>query len=141
MTMNSSAREEGGIVMRGRKSPLVITLTDDEKTGLETILRRTTVEAGLARRAKIILLLAETHSISGTARAVQDQRSVVRLWGRRYQEKRFRGLFDEPRSGRPPVFFPRGCGLPREAGLRDAGDQRGAGIAVGLRGAGEEAGR
>lgn len=126
--------------MRGRKSPLVIALTADEKSQLETVVRRTTVEAGLARRAKIVLELAATRSISGTARAVQDQRSVVRLWGRRYLEKRFQGLFDEPRSGRPPVFFPRGCGIPREAGLRDAGDQRGAGVAVGLRGAGEEGG-
>ena len=127
--------------MRGRKSPLVSSLTPEEKSDLDALLRRTTAQAGLARRARIVLLLAETRNISTTARLVQDQRNVVRLWGRRYQQKRLQGLFDEPRSGRPPVFPPRGRGVFREAGLRDTGHERAAGVAMGLPGAGEEARR
>ncbi len=90
--------------MRGRKSPVSIHLTLQERLELEAILRRTTASAGLAHRARIILLLAEGHSITATARQVQDQRRIVRKWGQRYQQHRLQGLVDAPRSGRPSVF-------------------------------------
>jgi transposase len=93
-------------VMRGRKSPVSIELTCQEQLELEAILRRTPVSAGLVQRARIILLLGEGRSITATARQVQDQRRIVRKWGRRFQQHRLRGLLDAPRAGRPPVFSP-----------------------------------
>lgn len=127
--------------MRGRKSPLAISLTPEEKAELEAVLRRTTAKAGLAHRARIIVLLAGTHNIALTAREVEDRRRIVRKWGWRYHKDRLKGLMDAPRTGRPPVFSPRGRGVPREAGVRDAGHERDAGVAVGLLGIGEEARR
>jgi hypothetical protein len=106
----------GESVMRGRKSLVSIQLTDEEQRELEAILRRTTVSAGLVRRAWIILLLAKGLSMTATARQVEDQRRVVLKWGRRFEQQRLSGLFDAPRPGRPPIFSPDGgspCGQNR----------------------------
>jgi hypothetical protein len=118
--------------MRGRKSPVSIHLTLQEQLELEAILRRTMASAGLAHRARIILLLAEGHSITATALQVQDQRRIVRKWGQRYQQHRLQGLLDAPRTGRPPVFSPGGgtaCGQDR---LRAAGSVRPFPVPMGL---------
>jgi len=37
---------------------------------------------------------------------LEIERKVVRKWGKRFMEKRLKGLADEPRSGRPTVFSP-----------------------------------
>ena len=105
MALSLKAKTGRG-VMRGRKSPVSIHLTLQEQLELEAILRRTTASAGLVHRARIILLLAEGHSITATARQVQDQRRIVRKWGRRFQQHRLQGLWDAPRAGRPLVFSP-----------------------------------
>lgn len=120
--------------MRGRKSPVSIELTLQEQLELEAILRRTTAPAGLVHRARIILLLAEGHSITATARQVQDQRRVIRKWGRRFQQHRLQGLLDAPRTGRPPVFSP-GGGTPRgQDRLRVTGQTGPLAVAMGLPG-------
>src|SRR5512135_1466544 len=103
---HSLEAKTGSGVMRGRKSPVSIQLTLPEQRELEAILRRTTESAGLVHRARIILLLAEGHSITDTARQVQDQRRIVRKWGQRYQQHRLHDWLDATRCGRPPVFSP-----------------------------------
>ena len=50
--------------MRGRKSPLVVILPVAERQELERWLRSTTLPAGLVRRARAVLLVAEGHSLS-----------------------------------------------------------------------------
>jgi transposase len=91
---------------RGRKSPLVITLSYEERKELEKWQRSTTVDAGLARRGRIILLLSQGMSLSDIARRVGIQRCVVRKWVKRFLRKRVKGLYDKPGRGAKPFFPP-----------------------------------
>lgn len=117
---------------RGPRSSLVVALSTIERTELEAIVRRTTAAAGLVQRARTVLSLAAGASLTETARVVGVDRRIVRKWGRRYARDRLRGLKDEPRPGRPPVFSPLGGCPPREAGLRATRPHRRARLAVGL---------
>src|SRR5712692_5461999 len=98
--------------MPGPRSPLAasLVLSDAEQEALEHLVRATTTAHGVARRARMVLLVAAGHSISETARRVETQRWLVGQWVRRFQTDRLNGLNDRPRSGRPPVFPPRGGG-------------------------------
>ena len=69
---------------RGRKSSLRIALSPEERTTLQHWQRSTTITAGLARRGRIILLLAAGHSQSEVAQLVGVQRPVVRQWAKRF---------------------------------------------------------
>jgi Helix-turn-helix domain len=103
---------------RGRKSSLVIVLSPTERETLERWQQSTTIAAGLARRGKIILLLADGSSQSAVAQAVGVQRPVVRQWAKRFLAQRVDGLADAPGRGAKGVFPP-GGGDPRGApGLR-----------------------
>lgn len=104
----------------GPTSPLTIVLTAAERSDLEGVLRRTTVAAGLARRARIVLLLTDGHTISETARRVGVQPRIVRQWGVRFRDERLPGLTDRPRPGRPPGFPPLGGGPYGRPGLHPA---------------------
>jgi transposase len=74
--------------------------------------------AGLARRGKLILLLAAGHSQSAVAQMVGTQRGIVRKWATRFLVHRLDGLADAPGRGAKGFFSPRG-GDPRGAmGLR-----------------------
>jgi hypothetical protein len=106
---------------RGRKSSLIVTLTGEERIQLEHMVRSTTIRAGHARRARIVLLRAEGQSFSEIVRRVGVQRRVVYQWVRRFQQKGPRGLGDKPGRGRTPVFSPRGGCPPGQAGLRKTG--------------------
>jgi transposase len=68
--------------------------------------RQTTAPAGLARRARAILLLAEGHSSVSVARTVGLSVRHVHKWRQRYAQQGLEGLHDQPRSGRPPKFSP-----------------------------------
>lgn len=59
-------------------------------------------EVRLYRRLEALLLLAEGHSISETARRVRVQRTTVQRWQARYLSDRdLQALADRPRHGRP----------------------------------------
>lgn len=103
--------------MRGRKSPLAVTLTEAERRELEHWLRSTTLRAGLVRRARAILLVAEGSSLSETARRVGLTRKRVRHWLSRFIKKRISGLYDQSGRGRKPVFSPRSRTASGQAGL------------------------
>jgi transposase len=83
-----------------------VILTADEREVLESWQRRTTVSAGLARRARAILLLAEGKTQGATGKIVGMGRRIVRKWGNRFRKKRIAGLYDAERPGRPPAFSP-----------------------------------
>jgi hypothetical protein len=103
---------------RGRKSSLRIVLSSAEHDTLQYWQRSTTIAAGLARRGRIILLLAAGHSQSEVAHLVGVQRPVVRKWAKRFLAQSLEGLADAPGRGAKGVFSPRG-GHPRGAtGLR-----------------------
>jgi putative transposase len=106
---------------RGRQSPSHIFLAPVERAELERWQRSTTIPAGLAKRAKIILLRAEGLSLSAIARRLELGRRMVRKWRQRFLNRRLPGLPDRPGRGRRPVFPPRGGRASGQARLRAAG--------------------
>jgi len=116
---------------RGRKSSLIILLSTERRTELEAWQRRTTLAAGLARRARMVLLRAEGHSLAEIARRVGVAVRVVTKWLQRYRQHGLHGLGDKHRPGRPPVFSPQ-CGAPcGQTGLRTPRHHRAEPLAVG----------
>jgi transposase len=77
-------------------------LSQDERDGLEAIVRRQRSEARFYRRARMVLLAAEGCSISAIARDLGTCRARVGQWLKRFEERRLEGLEDLPRAGRPP---------------------------------------
>jgi DNA-binding CsgD family transcriptional regulator len=106
---------------RGRKSPFHIFLAPAERAQLEHWQRSTTIQAGLAKRAQIILLRAEGLALAEIARRLAVGRRIVRKWLRRFINKRIPGLANKAGRGRKPVFSPHGGGASGQAGLRAAG--------------------
>jgi len=84
-----------------------VVVTVAQRQELEALLRRTNVAAGLARRARAILLLAGGDSVSATGRLVAMQRRHLYKWRDRFRQNGVAGLSDGKRTGRPPVFSPR----------------------------------
>lgn len=78
-----------------------ITVTDEDRTTLERWCRRRNVNAGLARRSRIVLLAADGESNRAIAAAVGCHPNTVALWRRRFLAGGVDGLLDEPRPGRP----------------------------------------
>lgn len=103
---------------RGRKSSIRIVLSSDEHRTLEHWQRSTTTAAGLVRRGRIILLLADGHSHSQVARLVPVQRTIVRKWARRFLAHRLAGLSDAPGRGAKGGFSPRSRAARGAPGLR-----------------------
>lgn len=95
-----------------------VLLTAAQRQELEALLRRTTLAAGLARRARAILLLANGHSVSAVGRMVAMQRRHLYKWMARFGDHGLAGLSDAKRTGRPPVFSPRGRGASGQDRLR-----------------------
>ena len=92
--------------MSGPRSRRVIELTIDERAALERVRRRTTEAAGLVRRARIVLLVADGLPLDRVAREVGVRPNVVRTWADRYRAGGLAALQDRPRSGRPQTFSP-----------------------------------
>ena len=91
-----------------RISPYAIRLTSLEKVRLETQARKYTSPYYSVLRAKIILLAAQGRANDQIAASLSVPRQIVSKWRKRFFEERLAGLEDEPRTGRPPVFPPRG---------------------------------
>ncbi len=106
--------------MRGRKTSLCIVLTSEERSELQRQLRCTTTPAGLARRARVILGVADGLALVQVARLVGMTEKHVRKWTRRFLQSRLEGLHDRPGRGRKPVFSPRGRDVRGEDRLRTA---------------------
>jgi transposase len=77
-----------------------LTLTDDERADLERLLRATSTPAGIARRARCVLLLADGVSYAGVCAALGVTDRFVAQWKRRYVEGGVLALADAPRAGR-----------------------------------------
>ena len=118
--------------MRGRKSSLKIVLSEQDRQELEHLVRSTSVRAGVARRARIVLELAAGARLVEIARQTGVTEQVVRFWGRRFLEHGLEGLHDLPRTGRPPVFSPRGRDACGKDCLPAARHSRSLAVAVGL---------
>ena len=106
--------------MRGRRTSLCVVLTPEKRNELERRLRCTTTPAGLARRSRVILGVAEGLALVEVARLVGMTEKHVRKWNTRFLESRLEGLHDRPGRGRKPVFSPRGREVRGEDRLRTA---------------------
>jgi len=78
-----------------------LTLTDQDRMTLASWTRASTVSAGHAERAAIVLACADGTGTSETARRLGVSRPTVIKWRDRFAEHGVAGLDDEPRSGRP----------------------------------------
>jgi hypothetical protein len=87
---------------RGRKTSLTITLTPAERRTLLAWQRATTVSAGLARRGRMILLVADGVTITDIAAMVGISRRFVYKWAQRFLAQGVEGLANKPGRGRVP---------------------------------------
>lgn len=92
--------------MRGRKLSFSVMLSEDERAELEHWLRSSTMPAGLATRARTILLLADGMPLKDVVVRCDLAPRIVRKWARRFISERMPGLQDRPGRGRKPVFPP-----------------------------------
>ena len=87
---------------RGRKTSLLIRLTPAERLTLLTWQRSTTIPAGLARRARLLLLLADGVTITEAAATVGLSRRHTYKWIQRFRQEGVEGLVDRPGRGQRP---------------------------------------
>ncbi len=80
-------------------APLVLGPGDESR--LTALLRSSTVRAGLAQRARIVLLAAQGVPNAEIGRRVGVSRPTVILWRNRFETGGVAALGDEHRSGRP----------------------------------------
>jgi transposase len=78
-----------------------IELSAEERTALESLVRRRRTAQGLAQRAQIVLLAAQGHESKAIAHSLGIMPNTVGKWRRRFAEHQLDGLYDEPRPGRP----------------------------------------
>ena len=81
-------------------APLV--LREGDRARLESLIRSSSVRAGLVSRARIVLLAAEGLPNAEIARRTGTSRPTVVDWRSRYVAGGIKGLHDQSRSGRPP---------------------------------------
>ncbi len=80
-----------------RGSAVKIVLSEAERLELEARVRRRKSSHGAARRARIVLLAADGLNNTAIAEKLDVSRLTVGTWRRRFGDKRFDGLDDEPR--------------------------------------------
>jgi len=106
---------KGLTMARGRKTSFTIRLTPGQRQTLLVWQRSTTVPAGLARRGRIILLLADGMTITDTAATVGMSRRHTYKWIQRFLQDGLEGLQDKPPG-------PYRQSEPRLSDLADQGD-------------------
>ena len=83
---------------------MALTLTTDERTELERRVRSLKIRAEDARRARVILMLANGDSYSTIETTVPCYRDYINRWRRRFLADRLEGL--RPRyRGQPPTIL------------------------------------
>src|SRR3954453_10845743 len=78
-----------------------LVLREGDRERLLSLTRSTTVRAGLALRARVVLLAAEGVANTAIAEQVGLSRPKVIGWRQRYERSGLKGLDDADRSGRP----------------------------------------
>jgi len=85
---------------RGRKTSFTIRLTPAQRQTLLMWQRATSVPAGLARRARMILLLTDGMTITAAAATAGLSRHHSYKWIWRFVQEGVEGLHDTPRRDR-----------------------------------------
>ena len=92
--------------MPGPRSPRVVDLTADLRARLVHLTRSSSTPAGLARRARIVLLAADAVPVRRIAAQVGVDRKIVQRWLDRFRAQGLDGLQDRPWPGRRRAFSP-----------------------------------
>ena len=79
-------------------------LREGDRSKLDSLTRSSSVRAGLATRARIVLLAADGVPNTEIAERTGTSRPTVLKWRGRYGQSGIDGLIDEPRPGREPVI-------------------------------------
>ena len=88
---------------RARRTSFTIRLTPAERRTLLTWQRATTIPAGLARRARLLLLLADGMTITAAAATVGLSRRHTYKWIQRFVQEGLEGLAEKPGRGHRPL--------------------------------------
>ncbi len=80
----------------------VMKLTDEDRVGFESLLRREGYDGSVSARARIVLLRAEGHSAPKITRMSGTTKPMVYKWIARYEQHGVDGLSDYVSTGRPP---------------------------------------
>ena len=83
------------------KAAVSIELTAAERTELEGLAGRRRTAQGLAKRARIVLAVADGRENKIIAQTVGADANTVGKWRRRFADRGLDGLYDEPRPGAP----------------------------------------
>jgi putative transposase len=81
-----------------------LTLTDDDRRELETLLSKGNLKALTFKRATALLLLDRGKTFVDVASTLSVTTKAVTTWRKRYLSNGLNCLYDAPRSGRPTVF-------------------------------------
>jgi transposase len=85
---------------------MALTLTTDERAELERRVRSRTIRSEDARRARVILMLADGTSYSAIEQTLACYRDYINRWRRRFNSKRLEGLRSRHYSQPPTVLTP-----------------------------------
>ena len=85
---------------------MALTLTSDERTELQRRVRGLKIRAEDARRARVILMLANGESYSAIEAAIPCYRDYINRWRRRFLAERLEGLQARYRGQPPTVLTP-----------------------------------
>src|SRR4249920_3303106 len=83
-----------------------VDLSSRDRDELESWTRSPSMRAGLAQRARVVLLAADGVGTGEIVRRVGLSKPAVIGWKRRFAAEGVAGLVDRPKSGRPPVIDP-----------------------------------
>lgn len=89
---------------QGRKTSVVVDITPEQREVLTAWQRSTTIRAGLAKRGRIILMLADGAPISQISRTMPIRRRFIYKWAERFRQYGLEGLHDKAGRGRKPFF-------------------------------------
>ena len=84
----------------GRPSEIRITLNDEQRQELRRLAREAV--GRVSERAHFVLLSDQGKSVPEIGALMGYSAQAVYPWLERYQQQGVAGLYDEPRSGRPP---------------------------------------
>lgn len=76
----------------------------EDRNNLEKMANSRTQEARLVERARIVLMCLEGKKISEIAGHFHTRPNTVIKWRNRFAESGVKGLYDQPRSGKPPQY-------------------------------------
>lgn len=90
--------------MMSRVSPVIITLTVQDRANLEAVTHKATSPQSDVFRDRIILLAANGLNNTKILIALNFTPKTARKWRDRFDESGYAGLGDVPRSGQPPIY-------------------------------------